>query len=91
MSRGNECLYQVVRHWDFGFLTMGARSRMFGRTTAQVLILVDDQSAIPGPAQGNRMVGEGMESLPRFAMIEELLRVGLANVVAIEIEAGMPR
>jgi hypothetical protein len=60
-----------------------------GRTTAQALILVDDQDALPGPAQGDRMVGEGILPLARFAMIEDLLRIGLADVddgEAIEVK-----
>jgi hypothetical protein len=51
-----------------------------GPTTGQALIVVDDQDAIPGPAQGDRVVGEGILALPRLAMIEDLLRVGLADV-----------
>ena len=51
-----------------------------GPTTAQALIVVDDQDAIPRPAQGDRMVGEGILPLPRLAMIEDLLWLGLADV-----------
>ena len=60
-----------------------------GRPAAQPLILVDDQDAIPGPAQGGRVVGEGILPLPRFAMVEHLLGVGLADVddgEAVEVE-----
>jgi hypothetical protein len=34
------------------------------------LIPVDDQDAIPRPAQGYRVVGEGILPLPRLAMIQ---------------------
>jgi hypothetical protein len=44
-------------HGNLGQQTLESASSI-GRTTAQALILVDDQDAIPGPAQGDRMVGE---------------------------------
>src|SRR5262249_53076469 len=51
-----------------------------GRLAAPPLIVIDDQDAIPGPPQGDRMVGEGILPLPRLAMVEHLLRVGLTYV-----------
>ena len=51
-----------------------------GGPAAQTLVVVDDQDAIPGPSQGDRMVGEGILPFPRLAMIEDLLWVGLAHV-----------
>ena len=51
-----------------------------GRTTALALIVVDDHDAIPRPPQGDGMVGEGILPFPRFPVIEDLLRVGLADV-----------
>ena len=60
-----------------------------GRPAAPPLIVVDDQDAIPGPPQGDRMVGEGILPLPRFAMVEHLLGIGLAHVddgEAIEVK-----
>ena len=53
---------------------------LVGRPATLSLVVVDDQDAIPGPSQGDRMVGEGVLPLPRFAMVEHLLGVGLAHV-----------
>ncbi len=55
-------------------------SATVGRTTAQALILVDDQDAIPRPAECDCMVGEGILPFSRLTMIEDLLRVGLPDV-----------
>ena len=62
---------------------------LVGRPAALPLIVVDDQDAIPGPSQGDRVVGEGVLPFPRFAMVENLLGIGLAHVddgEAIEVE-----
>src|SRR5262249_54126201 len=44
------------------------------------LIVVDDYDALPRPSQGDRMVGQGVLPFPRFAVIEDLVRGGLANI-----------
>ena len=62
---------------------------LVGRPTALALIIIDDHDAIPGPSQGDRMVGEGILPFPRLAMVEDLLGVGLAHVndgEAIEVK-----
>ena len=53
---------------------------LVGRPAAQPLIVIDDQDAIPGPSPGGREVGEGILPFPRFAMVEDLLGIGLAHV-----------
>ena len=53
---------------------------LVGRPAAQSLIVIDDQDAIPGPSPGGREVGEGILPFPRFAMVEDLLGIGLAHV-----------
>ena len=53
------------------------------------MIVVDDQDAIPGPPQGDRVVGEGVLPLPRLTIVENLLGVGLSHVndgKAVEVE-----
>ena len=62
---------------------------LVGRPAALPLVVVDDQDAIPGPSQGDRVVGEGVLPFPRFAVVEHLLGVGLAHVndrKAVEME-----
>ena len=64
---------------------------LVGRPAAVSLIVIDDQDAIPGPSPGDRVVGEGILPLPRLAMVENLLGIGLAHVndsdaVEVEIE-----
>ena len=66
-------------HRNFGQEALKS-APLVGRPTALALIVVDDQDAIPRPPQGDRVVGEGILPLPRFPMIEDLLRVGLAHV-----------
>ena len=53
---------------------------LVGRPTAQSLIVIDDQDAIPGPSQSDLMVREGILPFSRFTMIENLLGIGLAHV-----------
>ena len=53
---------------------------LVGGPAAESLIVVDDQNPIPGPSPGRRQVGEGVLPFPRFAMIEDLLGIGLAHV-----------
>ena len=62
---------------------------LVGRPAALPLIVVDDHDAIPGPSQGDRVVGEGVLPFPRFPMVEDLLGIGLAHVndsEAVEVE-----
>ena len=62
---------------------------LVGRPAALPLVVVDDQDAIPGPSQGDRVVGEGVLPLPRLPMVEHLLGIGLADVddgEAVEVE-----
>ena len=75
-------------HGNFGEEALKSAS-LVGRAAALALIVVDDQDAIPGPSQGDRVVGEGILPFPRFAMVEDLLGIGLAHVNdgdAIEVE-----
>ena len=53
---------------------------LIGGAAAEPLIVVDDQDAIPGPSPGGREVGEGILPFPRFAMVEDLLGIGLTHV-----------
>ena len=53
---------------------------LIGRPAAEPLIVVDDQDAIPGPSPGGREVGEGILPFSRFAMVEDLLGIGLTHV-----------
>jgi len=44
---------------------------LVGRPTAESLIVIDDQDAIPGPSPGGCEVGKGILPFPRFAMVED--------------------
>jgi hypothetical protein len=61
-----------------------------GRPAALSLVVVDDQDAIPRPPQGGGVIGEGVLPLPRLAVVEHLLGVGLAHVDDREsVEVGI--
>jgi hypothetical protein len=66
-------------HGNFGEEALKSNSPV-GGPTASPLIVVNDQDAVPGPSQGDRVIGEGILPLPRFPMVEDLLGVGLAHV-----------
>jgi len=66
-------------HGNFGEQVLKSAPPV-GRLGALPLILIDDQDAIPGPPQNDRMIGEGILPFPRFPMVEDLLRVRLAHV-----------
>jgi hypothetical protein len=54
------------------------------------LVVVDDQDAIPRPPQGDRVGGESILPLPRLAVIEDLLGIGLPHVDDSEsVEVGI--
>ena len=75
-------------HGNFGQEALKS-APLVGRPTALSLIVIDDHDAIPGPSQGDRVVGEGILPLPRFPMVEDLLWIGLAHVndgEAIEVK-----
>ena len=66
-------------HGNFGQEALKS-APLVGRPAALSLIVIDDHDAIPGPPQGDRMVGEGILPFPRFPMVENLLGIGLAHV-----------
>ena len=75
-------------HGNFGQEALKS-APLVGRPAALPLIVVDDHDAIPGPSQGDRVVGEGVLPFPRLAMVEHLLGVGLSHVndgEAVEVE-----
>src|SRR4051794_2520664 len=47
---------------------------------APALILVDHHDAFPRPTKGRGIIGQGILTLPRFLVIKDLLRAGLADI-----------
>jgi hypothetical protein len=77
-----------VLHGNFGQEALES-APLVRRPTAQPLIVVDDQDAIPRPSQGGRRVEEGVLALPRFPIGEDLVGIGLAHVddrEAVEVD-----
>ena len=52
----------------------------FGRATALAQVLVDDQDALARPAEGHRLVGEGVLPRGRLAVLQDLLWGRLPHV-----------
>ena len=65
-------------HGNFGQDALES-APLVGGPAAESLIVIDDQDAIPGPSPGGSVVGEGILPFPRFAMVEDLLGVGLCT------------
>ena len=77
-------------HSNFGQEALKS-APLVGRPATLALIVVDDHDAIPGPPQGDRVLGEGVLPLPRLTIVENLLGVGLSHVndsksVEVEVE-----
>ena len=66
-------------HGNFGQDAMKS-APLDGRPGRLSLIVIDDQDAIPRPSQGDRELDEVVLPFPRFAMVEDLLGIGLAHV-----------
>src|SRR5262249_39256344 len=52
----------------------------FGALAAAPLVLVDHENSLRGPTQRSGVVRQRVLSVPRFPMVDDLLRTGLSNV-----------
>jgi len=68
-----------VLHGNFGHDAVKSAS-VFGRRAAESLVIVDDQDAVTGPSQCDRVVDQRVLAFARFSVIENLLRSGLTDV-----------
>ena len=59
-------------HGDLGEEALESEPSL-GGPAALALVLVDDQDPVPGPSQGHGVVRQGVLSLARFLVIEDLL------------------
>jgi hypothetical protein len=51
-----------------------------GALAAVPLVLIDEDHALPGPAQGHGVVREGILPFAGFAVFEDLLRCRLTDI-----------
>jgi hypothetical protein len=64
---------------DFGEQPLKAGA-LFDSSAAAALVVVDYLDTLARPAQRGGVLGESILTLSGFLMVEDLLRVGLANV-----------
>src|SRR5262245_6641186 len=69
-----------VVHAHLGDDALKAVASLGGLLAALSLIVVDDQDALSGPAQGRGVVGQGILALAGFAMMADLVGAGLPDI-----------
>ena len=51
-----------------------------GRFAAESLVFIDDDDAVPGPTEGNRVFDQGILAFPGFPMLQYLLWARLSDI-----------
>src|SRR5262249_46224493 len=69
-----------VVHAHLGDHALKAVAFFGGLLAALPLVVVDDQDALSGPAQGRSGVGQGILALAGFAMMADLVGAGLPDI-----------
>src|SRR5438045_187131 len=69
-----------VVHAHLGDHALKAVACFGGPLAALSLVVVDDQDALSGPAQGRGVLGQGVLALAGFAMMADLVRAGLTDI-----------
>ncbi len=60
-----------------------------GRAAALPEVLIEDEDSLGGPAQGTRMIGQGILAGDRLTILNHLPRRGLADIGLLSMRSGV--